>query len=63
MFGEVVTLADTEIESDVVPEELVGAAGDVSETRVSVKEYAAAQALRLNPFGQHHVFPVVSLVQ
>jgi hypothetical protein len=59
----VVTLADTEAETEVVPVEVVGAAVDASETRVSVKEYAAAQAERFNPFGQHHVFPVVSLVQ
>jgi hypothetical protein len=48
-----VALADTETDVGAVVDELAVA---VSETRAPVKEYAAAQAARLNPFGQHHVF-------
>jgi hypothetical protein len=55
-----VALADTETEVGTVVGELAVA---VSETRAPVKEYAAAQAARPSPFGQHHVFPLESWVQ
>jgi hypothetical protein len=55
-----VALADTETEVGAVVGELAVA---VSETRAPVKEYAAAQAARPSPFGQHHVFPLESWVQ
>jgi ligand-binding sensor domain-containing protein len=54
--GVVVLLELEEVEVDVV-------AGGVCETRPPVTLYAAAQAARSIPSGQHHVSPWESAVQ